>query len=321
MSPPAAGDDVCYAICALPRSGSWLLTLGLEDSGLAGRPRPDLCGLSGTAPAPGQTRLSRVQAAAGEIRGRHASPNGVFGLKLESADLPELIRYVAADGSFQGTEDDFLSRLFPGLRYIYLVRQDKTRQALSLLRGLRTHRWMTISTVPEDGDWEPAMERLHAVRTVLIEQEKQWEAFFAQAGTEPYRVSYEDFSRDDHSYRTVIAGVLRHLGVSATVVLPPPRLNRQADQHTERLARAYQAWLAAGGHRDGEERALTQVAGLSRQAHMMLGDGRLTLDEALALAARASPGQPAGRLGRQVMQALSDDETESSPGHEDGGGR
>jgi LPS sulfotransferase NodH len=130
MSESSASAAPCYAICALPRSGSWLLTLGLEDTTLAGRPRPYLCRLETSEPLPGQARMESVCAAFAALRRRQAGRNGVFGLKLESTDLPDLMAWARGDGSFAGTEMEFLSALLPGLRYVYLSRQDKTRGPL-----------------------------------------------------------------------------------------------------------------------------------------------------------------------------------------------
>jgi trehalose 2-sulfotransferase len=338
MSEPSAGVAAHYAICALPRSGSWLLTLGLEDTGLAGRPRPYLCGLMTGEPLPGQTRMECIRAAFAAVRRGTASRNRVFGLKLESTDLPDLMTWARADGSFTGTETEFLSALLPGLRYVYLTRQDKTRQALSLLRGLHAHRWMQTSDVHERSDWTPDMEHVDAVRQLLVEHEARWEAFFSETGAEPHRVGYEQLGRDEAAYRDAIRSVLGFLGVPIRrdLALPPPRLRRQADERTDEWAARYETWRAGRCHGAGSDLqpALDQVAAMPRHAHMLLGDGRLTLDEALRLAltdeerpvvdrvlagvaeghsmdealrgARAPDVVP--RLGRQLLRAMGDDD-------------
>ena len=328
MSLPAVGEGTCYAVCALPRSGSWLLSLGLEDSGLAGRPRPYLCGLArADDPPPGHTRLSQAQETVTMVRRRHATANAAFGIKIESTDLPELMRHVTADGSFDGDERDLLDALFPGIRYVYLARDDKTRQALSLLRGLHTHRWMSMSgPSAADDHWAPAFEQVDAVRAVLAEQELEWEAFFSAAETQPHRVRYEELARDEASYRAVIYGVLDYLGISAKPPLPPARLNRQADQRTDELVVAYEAWRAAerppSDCRTGRPPLrddLSRVASLPRAAHMMLGDGRLSIAEAMTLPppSRAAP-RPAS-LGSQLLRALDDSPEDLRP--EQGGMR
>ncbi|MGI8450473.1 MAG: Stf0 family sulfotransferase [Streptosporangiaceae bacterium] len=344
MSEPAASAATCYAICALPRSGSWLLTLGLEDTGLAGTPRPYLCGLPASEPAPGRTRMESIRAAFTVLRRRHAGSNGVFGLKLESTDLPDLMTWSGGDGSFTGTAGEFLSALLPGLRYVYLTRHDKTRQALSLLRGLHELRWMQTSDAVEPGDWTPDMQHVGAIRQLLVIHEARWEAFFSATGAEPHRLSYEQLARGDAAYQHAILGVLRFLGIPARqdLPLPAPRLRKQAGQRTDEWAARYEAWQAAHDSAAGSSLppALDQVAALPRQAHLLLGDGRLTLDDALRLAQAAGErpvvdrvltemagGRPvdealrsvhaAGggpRLGSQLLRAMGDDDDTTESG-------
>jgi LPS sulfotransferase NodH len=307
-----------YAICALSRSGSWLLTFGLEDTGLAGRPRPYLCGLPAAGPAgqadhlPGQTRLDRLRATLRELRHDNESPAGVFGIKLESSDLDEVLAWVRGDGSFTGGPAALLAELLPGLRYIYLVRRDKTRQAISVLRGLATHQWMRpapaapgtpgdVASGPDD--WEPDLAMLHAVRELLIEHEQRWEDFFAAAGIRPCRLTYEDLSHGPVGYYAAIFGVLAHLGIAVPpgLELSPPRIDRQAGERAGDWAASYDRWRLAGGPDPGpsdrpepalDAAALDRVAALPRRAHQLLGDGRLTLAEATRIA-RATPDRPA----------------------------
>src|SRR5262245_34453591 len=177
-----ASPTTSYLICTTPRSGSTFLSQALASTGVAGRPeeyfqqltatslprRPVdyLEGLTeGPVPTPrgapdGDHRVDpmfdpRRFADFGDyvswVLGTATTGNGVFGAKIMSAYVDGLaagLREAVGDGA-PGTTPDLLAAVFPRLRYIFLVREDKVRQAVSLWRAIQTWQWR--EDAPEAG--------------------------------------------------------------------------------------------------------------------------------------------------------------------------
>ena len=118
----------CYAICAVARSGSHLLSDGLRASRRAGRPRrffyEQLEEKYGD-----RYGLDPVRDYAGYVRGIIAAvstPNAVFGFKLMGWDVKRLVAKLRQTGEFGPPvepEIDLLRSAFPRLQFIRLPRK------------------------------------------------------------------------------------------------------------------------------------------------------------------------------------------------------
>ncbi len=208
-----------YAVCALPRSGSSLLCELLFETQLAGAPveyfdaaqMARLCARWGTHDLPSYVRA---------LLEKKTSPNGVFGFKAHYFQLVEAF------------PNGRLEAAFPGLRYVYISRRDRLRQAISWARAEQTGRWAStnqpIRRVEAVFDRDQ-IERLYAG---ICKRERAWEALFDRAGVSPCRILYEDLVE---SPEVTVRGVLDHLGVAGAgdVTVGPPTLARQADHLTE----------------------------------------------------------------------------------------
>ena len=120
-------------------------------------------------------------------------------------------------------------------RYLWLRREDKLRQAISWWRAAATGQYglapgeMPAELPAFDGD---AIGRLLRYAQAC---EAGWRDWFAAHSIRPLEIVYEDLIEDvDRAVRDG-AGFL---GVSWPAGLAPvrPRMRRQADHHTERLA-------------------------------------------------------------------------------------
>jgi LPS sulfotransferase NodH len=90
--------------------------------------------------------------------------------------------------------------------------------------------------MPEEPDWG----HVRFLENAVIAHEQLWADFFARSGVVPLEVRYEDLVA---SYEKTIRRVLDFLDVELPpdADLPPPRLKKQADEATERLAEEYRA--------------------------------------------------------------------------------
>ncbi len=264
-----------YLVCATPRSGSTLLceTLlstgvggypreyfeALKETGLPRRPREYFWGLR----SPEVIRLLPHDANIDQAAERSATweredyrrhldwalaegttPNGVFGSKMMWGyfnDFLELTRGIPRLGGMG--DGSLLNAAFPELRYVFISRNDKVRQAVSLWRALQTWVWRK-----EEG--AGAEEPLPTQRAVysfdaidhLLDQlrrhEDAWRGFFFRIGRRPLSIVYEEVVGDlEGSVRRVLAEV----GVELPADWSPPARSptRQSDELSESWVQSY----------------------------------------------------------------------------------
>ena len=216
-----------YLVCSIPRSGSSLLCELLAGTGLAGVPaeffHPDKM-----AALRGRWGVDELDDYLRELLARKTSPNGVFGTKAHWGQYQPLF----------GESDP--RTVFPGLRLVFITRRDRLRQAVSWVRALQTLKWVTEDNPPvkrpEVFDHEHITQKLGRIDR----EEELWESLFSRHGIEPHRVVYEDFVEDQEG---TVRAVLDQLGVDAPadLHLPPPVLDRQADERSDEWVERYLA--------------------------------------------------------------------------------
>ena len=198
-----------YVICTTPRSGSWMLCRQLYNAGLGVpseyfnlRHLVPLCTRWGVDPRDTRAYL-------GALHAHRTSPNGAWGTKLMWTQLAE-------------RRSALKIALLDGVLPIFLVRDDRTAQAISLLAAWKTGIWeldATPTTKPRnDLDWIP--EHVAGIEGLLARENGQWETFFASRRLDPLVVHYEAFVADQ---RGTVARIARALGFAdGEYALPPP---------------------------------------------------------------------------------------------------
>jgi LPS sulfotransferase NodH len=123
---------------------------------------------------------------------------------------------------------------------VFITRRDRLRQSVSWVRALQTLEWAA-----QDGpraEREAVFDPEHITRKLgRIEREEQaWEALFERHGLAPHRVVYEDFVE---AQEATVRQVLEAVGVEAppNLDLPPPVLDRQADELSDEWIQRYRA--------------------------------------------------------------------------------
>ena len=139
------------------------------------------------------------------------------------------------DDTPDAADPDVLAAAFPGLRYVWLRREDKLRQAISWWRAAATGQYgLAPGEVPAE---PPEFDRDAIGRLLRYAQagEAGWRDWFAAHSIRPLEIVYEDLIQDVDQAARNVAGFL---GVPWPAGLVPvrPRMRRQADHHTERLA-------------------------------------------------------------------------------------
>jgi len=228
-----------YLICAVQRTGSQLLCHGLQDTGVLGIPAEyflqnqewrwcDRWGVSGE------------DAFLAALREEPVTANGVWGARImwnNFADaLSRLRGWPGLACAADVADRDVLAAAFPGLRYVWLRHEDKLRQAISLWRAEAACQYslrpgqLPAEPPPFDRDAVARMGRF------VVACEGAWQRWFAAQSIRPLEIIYEDLATDLDRAISDIAGFLG-------VTLPPrsgpvrPRLQRQADYHTQRSSK------------------------------------------------------------------------------------
>jgi trehalose 2-sulfotransferase len=224
----------CYVVCAIPRSGSNLLTDGLHATRLAGVPKQFfLAKFESRYGADHGLDPSRDYAA--YVRGivnAKTTSNQVFGFKLMSWYLDDFLIRLRGAGVFgdETTRDlDLLQNAFPRLRFVHVFRRNKLRQALSTARALQTGLWKVQKGKTALREPQFDLELIEQCLKEAGRQEERWHSFFQRIGVDPFRVEYETLCDD---YEATIRGILNFLRISLprNVQIGPARTVRQADE-------------------------------------------------------------------------------------------
>ena len=206
----------CYVVCAIPRSGSNLLTDGLHATRRAGRPKQFFLRAS----VPHFAALHRLNSATDfgayvrDITKATATSNEVFGFKLMSWYLDDFLgrlRETLAFGEPETSDRDLLRNAFPRLEFVHIFRRNKLRQALSNARAVQTNLWKVQGGKSAQAEPQFDANLIERCLRESEQQEKIWEHFFQRVSTEPFRVEYEKLCAD---YEGTIREVLDFLKVS-----------------------------------------------------------------------------------------------------------
>src|SRR6266566_224776 len=235
----------CYVVCAVPRSGSNLLTDGLHATRQAGRPKQFFFAKF-EADYGAKHGLDPAKDYAGYVRGiisAKTTSNEVFGFKLMSWYLDDFLHRLRETRAFGDAETGDLKLLrnaFPRLEFVHVVRRHKLRQALSTARALQTGLWKVQKgkTIQREPQFDAEL-----IEQCLREgqrQEKAWESFFQRIGVDPLEVGYEKLCQD---YEETIRAVLDFLRISLPrhTRIGPPVTIKQADD----ISRAWEKRFVA----------------------------------------------------------------------------
>ena len=215
-----------YLVCATSRSGSNLLCGLLKGTGVAGRPEAYF-GEHEPCWARRWGASEPVEYVHGAIR-EGTGAGGVFGAKVLWLHLPGfLAKLEAVQGRWDLDERALLEGTFPGLRFVWIRREDVVAQAVSFAKAMQTDQWTALD--PRRPDRVPRFDfaQIHRFVGEIEEQNAAWRRWFRANGITPHHVSYEDLVAD-------MEAVTRRLLGSLDVAVPEdtaiaPQHERQAD--------------------------------------------------------------------------------------------
>jgi trehalose 2-sulfotransferase len=250
-----------YLICSTPRTGSSLLCDALTATGVAGRPEEYFQFRART----GQPRRPQEyfeQAADEEIfailgpRTRvdadeqrydpsrfpryenyltwaireGTTPNGVFGAKVMWGYFSGFVTGLrwAIPGRLRLDLCELAPSVFPNLHMLWMTRNDKVAQAVSLWRAIQSWSWSSDQAPDHDGHLRYCYPAIHYLLDDIIAHEAEWQRYFGECGVRPYVVVYEQFRA---AYQPTIMGILENLGVDTDGIdIDVPTRRSQTDE-------------------------------------------------------------------------------------------
>ena len=130
--------------------------------------------------------------------------------------------------------------MLPNLgRFVWMRREDTTRQAVSLWKALQTQQWRKDSDEEVGGQGlRFSFAAVDHLKLRIDEHNAAWRSFFEGCGAEPLEVLYEELVAD---YEGTVSWLLEGIGISVPedFVVEAPRMRRQADELSEEWVRLY----------------------------------------------------------------------------------
>jgi len=233
-------------LCSHPRSGSTLLGETLYQAGGWGCPieyfhrgfQPELERLWGTDDLTAYVRA---------VYRHRTDPSGTFSTKLFWHDIEDLCAKIQPEmqGSLKSLQESsaaetyrrihvVLAGLFPNPTYVYLVRQDALRQAVSCVIAAQTGVWRSIPQVQENTpQQEPEYDHDRIAGALAFGEycRRHWEGYFQANLIVPVRITYECLNND---FEPTVRRLFSELGRPEAPV-PPRRMRRQADGRSEAM--------------------------------------------------------------------------------------
>ena len=238
-----------YFICGTPRSGSTLLCKLLELAG-CGRPRSyfrrqsirriaDELGIEHEANLE-SVEVSRLYLDG--IRAQGERGTGLFGLRIMYENLGDMLALLARLHPDMQSPQQLIASEFGQPLYIYLSREDKVVQAVSLFKAEQTGLWHIAadgSEIERTGDHQDAVydaDRIAILVDEIARHDREWQQWFPLQGIEPLRLTYEHLtSRPQSDLQIVLDALGRDISAIGAIATPTGKLgDRQSAEWIER---------------------------------------------------------------------------------------
>jgi len=173
------------------------------------------------------------------------TPNGVFGVRLSPGiHLSGFLEKLRAEPRWADpdlTDREIVESLFPDLRFIWVTRRDKIRQAVSWWKAAQTGIWglkKGAETPRPEREPRYLYEAIDHLVKVVVFADCRWQEWFAAWGATPLTLVYEDFVQD---LEGTAHAVIDYLGVDDPWELDESRIVAavQADACSEEWVQRY----------------------------------------------------------------------------------
>ncbi len=206
-----------YIIASSPRSGSTFLSRSLALTGLMGAPSEVLNPGYDLRFLKNRFRATSPADYIAKVVAHRTSRNGVFGMKVHFQNFEV----------FLAEYPPLLDVLAP-VTFIYLTREDKVAQGVSMARALLTDQW---SSRVKRGERPPLQYDRELIENCLKEvalQDAGWRQWFEKHNVARFELTYENLIADPAA---TIASILELLGVQDDEpdLVEVPQIEKQGD--------------------------------------------------------------------------------------------
>lgn len=228
-----------YFICFTVRSGSAVLCELLSRTNLAGKPGEHF--YHNIVPDnPQGDIISDYAAYIEKLKTDTSTANGVFGAKIGGGYWHDFTRRLRAiDESNTQPLNEQLEQHFPDLRYIWLTRRNKVRQAVSHWMAIQSGRWHSPNEISNPNP-EYKFESIDYLVQELIMRDAVWADYFTQHQIVPHVIVYEDFVPQKEA---TIRGIFDFLDIElpSSYTLPDSMHKPTANALSEEWVQRYRA--------------------------------------------------------------------------------
>jgi len=202
-----------YAIVGVQRSGTTLLCESLKSTGIAGIPGEYFLSWE-DGPWAREHFISTRQEFLELVKKTGSTPNGIFGINIMwNTFSEETVPRLRELPGYEGVPRHFLlQKIFPNIRFIWMIRRDKVRQAVSWAKAGQTDIWASHQLEHRKPKQEPVFDyqMIDGLHRLILKGESGWARYFNDCGIEPFKLFYEDLAE---SYESMTIEVLQYLGV------------------------------------------------------------------------------------------------------------
>ena len=224
-----------YIVASSYRSGSQYLCWRLWQTGLLGAPSEVLNPTSELRVLMNRFKASSPTDYIAKLLARRTSRNGVFGMKAHFHHFEAFLKEYPA-----------LLEVLSPTTYIYISRQDRIAQAVSMAKALQTDAWTSRM---EEGPKPVLVYDREMIAHCLVDIERQdltWRRWFETHNVTPFQVTYDDLTADAAG---VVRSIVEFLGVQNDerdeVDVPPAK--KQADETNQEWIERFERETTAEG--------------------------------------------------------------------------
>ncbi len=203
-----------YAIVGAQRCGSSVLCDYLKRTGIAGNPEEYFLSWENSELAK-QHSVSTQSDYLELVLEEGTSPNGVFGINIMwSTYLENVVPKLQKMPCYEQIPQPFLlQQIFPDLDFIWLIRRNKVKQAISWTIASQTDIWTVRKGDKKEPKHKPEFDfqLIDSFYQRILEGEHGWSRFFSINGVKPLQLFYEDLAEKSAS---LLIDVLKFLEIS-----------------------------------------------------------------------------------------------------------
>ncbi len=249
-------------ICTTPRSGSTALSTSLKQTHLLGYPKEYFLQLYWQKFEPQRMEAAHLQRwrlplpmYAKQVFQDGTTENGVFSMKIMWEQFEEMIINLRTFSQLKNIDAEKIpTMVFPDILYVYWLRRDKIRQAVSYAKALQTgifHKSQILHynyddkryTTDTNSNIKYDFYQILYLYQSLIRKEKSWEAYFIRANIHPLRLFYEDFENEIETAALKIANAF-NISIPAQIVEQKISMEKLANSINDVWANRFREELA-----------------------------------------------------------------------------